>query len=120
MGTSERRRQMMLLLCRRRHETMRNLASEFGVSERTIRRDVEALSCTEPIYTQTGRYGGGVYVMEGYYIDRMYMSSEEIGVLKKVEMLSSAKSPWRLTAAELAIFKTMIAKYEKPTVPERK
>ena len=60
MGTAERRRQMMLLLCRRRHETMRNLASEFGVSERTIRRDVEALSCTEPIYTQPGRYGGGV------------------------------------------------------------
>ena len=26
----------------------------------------------------------------------------------------------RLTAAELAILKTMIAKYEKPTVPERK
>ena len=55
----------MKLLCRRRSETIRNLAFEFEVSERTIRRDIDILSLNEPIYTQVGRYGGGVYVEEG-------------------------------------------------------
>lgn len=84
MGTAERRQKILILLCRRRHDTIENLASEFGVSERTIRRDVEALSATDPIYTQTGRHGG-VYVADGYYLDRQYMSNEEISLLKKVQ-----------------------------------
>lgn len=60
MGTAERRREMMKILCRRRYETIGKLASEFGVSMRTIQRDIEALSLTEPIYTKAGKYGGGV------------------------------------------------------------
>ena len=55
MGAAERRREIMRVLCRRRHETVKNLSFEFGVSERTILRDIEALSITEPIYTQCGR-----------------------------------------------------------------
>lgn len=43
MGTAERRYEMMKILCRRRYETIRNLASEFGVSMRTVQRDIEAL-----------------------------------------------------------------------------
>lgn len=66
MGTAERRHAILRVLCRRRHETLANLAAEFGVSERTIRRDIEILSLTEPLYTQPGRYGGGVYVTDGY------------------------------------------------------
>ena len=54
MGTAERRAEIMRILCRRRHETISNLAEEFGVSTRTIQRDVEVLSITEPIYTQYG------------------------------------------------------------------
>ena len=61
MGTAERRYEIMKILCRRRYETIRNLASEFGVSMRTVQRDIESLSRTEPIYTQTGKYGGGVF-----------------------------------------------------------
>ena len=58
MGTSERRYEIMKTLCRCRHEKMHNLAREFGVSTRTIQRDIEVLSRTEPIYTQSGKYGG--------------------------------------------------------------
>lgn len=36
---------------------------EFEVSERTISRDIEELSLTKPIYTKSGRYGGGVYIL---------------------------------------------------------
>ncbi len=58
-GTAERRVEIMKKLCRRRKDTIGNLAHELGVSERTVRRDLEALSLSEPIYTQSGRYGGG-------------------------------------------------------------
>ena len=84
MGTAERRYEIMKILCRRRHETIRNLASEFGVSMRTIQRDITELSRTEPIYTQSGKYDGGVYVVENYSMDRMYMKDSELGVLQKL------------------------------------
>ena len=83
MGASERRNAIMRLLCRRRHETVVNIAAEFGVSERTIRRDIEILSLNEPIYTQSGRYGGGVYVTENYNMDRMYFTDQEAIVFMK-------------------------------------
>ena len=66
MGAAERRQEIMRVLCRRRHETVKNLSFEFGVSERTILRDIEALSITEPIYTQCGRYDGCVMCGFGY------------------------------------------------------
>ena len=50
----------MDLLCQRRRETISNLAAELGVSERTIRRDIEMLTLRYPIETVCGRYGGGV------------------------------------------------------------
>ena len=61
MGTAERRYEIMKVLCRRRYATIRDLASEFGVSMRTVQRDIEALSRSEPIYTRFGKYGGGVF-----------------------------------------------------------
>ncbi len=57
MGIAERRVEIMRILYRRRYEKISNLAQEFGVSERTILRDIESLSITEPIYTQCGKYG---------------------------------------------------------------
>ena len=114
MGTAERRKETLALLCRRRHDTTSNLASEFCVSERTIRRDIEALSLTEPIYTQTGRYGGGIYVLDGYYIDRMYMTEQELEVLRKamkVTMMYNA-----LSVEEIKILKCIIDKYTKPKI----
>lgn len=112
MGIAERRTAILKLLCRRRHDTISNLASEFGVSERTIRRDIEVLSYTEPIYTQTGRYCGGVYVVDGYSVDRMYMSDEEISVLTKILCYADRES--LLTSHENDLVKRLIANYTKP------
>lgn len=115
MGTAERRNAIMKVLCRRRHETIGNLASEFGVSERTIRRDIEALSYTEPIYTQTGRYAGGVYVVDGYSIDRMYMSKDELQVLHKLYECAKEAQVCSLTPSEVNILNHMIQIYTKPS-----
>jgi len=64
MGPNERRMEIIEALCRRRQDTMANLATEFGVSVRTIKNDIDILSLSYPIETIRGRYGGGVRVAE--------------------------------------------------------
>lgn len=114
MGTAERRAEIMRILCRRRHETISKLAEEFGVSTRTILRDVDALSITEPIYTQCGRHGGGVYVMENFEMNRMYMLDSELSVLQKLSLMAKDKSYCHLTEEELTILNRIILLYTKP------
>ena len=63
---------------------MDNLASEFGVSEKTIRRDVEELMCSYPIETIRGRYGGGVKVSDWYRPTRSTLCPEQMALLKKL------------------------------------
>lgn len=118
MGTAERRAEIMRILCRRRHETISNLAEEFGVSTRTILRDIEVLSITEPIYTQCGRYGGGVYITDNYVMHRMYMSDRELAVLRKVVFLAENKSVCDLDENESDLLKTIIAQYTKQKTRE--
>ena len=114
MGTAERRAKLLKLLCRRRYETISNLASEFGVSKRTILRDIEVLSITEPIYTQCGRYGGGVYVIDDYSIERMYMSERELDLLRKLAGFAKEKSQCDLNDDESILLNIIITQYTKP------
>ena len=83
MGTSERRYEILKTQCRNRYEKIRNLAFEFGVSKRTIQRDIEVLNGTELVYIQFGKYGG-VYVVDGYSMNRMYMKDSELDSLQKL------------------------------------
>ena len=65
------------ILINKKTVTATELASQFGVSVRTIYRDVEILSTNGvPIYTHQGK-GGGISIMEGYTIDRTMLSDEE-------------------------------------------
>ena len=118
METDERREKLLRLLCRRRHETIKNLASEFGVSERTIRRDVEVLSLTKPLDTQAGRYGGGVYIMDGYSMDRMYMKAEELAVLQKLSRIVKEKDSL-LTEEEKRILDSIILDYSEQNLSKK-
>ncbi len=58
MGPSERRRAILEHLCQKRFDTTKNLAELFGVCERTIRNDLVVLTCSYPIETSFGPYGG--------------------------------------------------------------
>ncbi len=113
MGATERRMAILRILCRRRHETICNLAEEFGVSTRTILRDIEVLSVTEPIYTQCGRYGGGVFVTDDYTISRMYMSEKELSILHKLMFLAENKLICDLHKDEIELLKVIISQYTK-------
>lgn len=113
MGTAERRTEIMRILCRRRHETISKLAEEFGVSTRTIQRDIEVLSITEPIYTQCGRYDGGVYVTDNFEMSKMYMTESELSVLHKLASFAEEKIVCDLNQDELAILNQIISQYTK-------
>lgn len=90
MSANERRRAIIEALCQRRYDTSENLASEFGVSVRTILNDLIVLSLEYPIYTIQGN-GGGVYVEEHYKLDRKYLTDEQSRLLEELELGLSGK-----------------------------
>lgn len=82
LRATERRQALLELLCERRHETMENLAFEFGVSRYTIMRDVLELSISYPVYTVSGRHESGVFVEDDYYLGKQYLSDEQQKLLE--------------------------------------
>jgi len=84
MSVKDRRQDIWLALLDRRQDTIQNLATEFGVSPRTIRYDIDALSLSYPIETVRGRYGGGVKVSDWYHPSRNTLSPEQMALLKKL------------------------------------
>ena len=84
MTPTERRQRLLEVLCIRRQDTCDNLAHEFHVANSTIRRDLEILTCSYPIETVRGRYGGGVKVAEGYYRYRKTLTSKQAALLQRL------------------------------------
>lgn len=82
---TERRMEIIKVLCRRRQETMENLAEEFGVTSRTIRNDIDYLSLSYPIETVRGRYGGGVKIVGDFDLDRKYLKPQQKNLLEKLK-----------------------------------
>lgn len=67
--------------------TAPELAEKFEVSVRTIYRDIDALSGAGiPVYTEAGR-NGGIYLMNGFVLDKAVLSAEE-----KQEILTALQS----------------------------
>ena len=116
LGTAERRLKLIKLLCQRRHETIINLSKEFNVSVRTIQRDIDEISDMLPIYVKTGRYNGGVYVVDGFNADKMYMSDNEIAVLEKVRETYFSGAKLTLNSQEIETLSKIIINYSKPAV----
>lgn len=77
MSSMERRMEILEVLCRRRSDTVENLANEFGVSKRTIKYDIEYLSLSYPVYTVQGN-GGGIYITDGYTDEELKKKEDEI------------------------------------------
>ena len=101
----ERRQEILEVLCERRRESVENLATEFGVNERTIRRDIEYMTLSYPIYTVPGK-GGGVYVGEGYRLGKKYLTDKQAELL---EELSKG-----LTGNELAVMQSILKTFKEP------
>ena len=83
MTATERRQRLLDVLCIRRHDTCDNLAREFNFANSTIRHDLDILTCSYPIETVRGRYGG-VKVAEGYYLYRKTLTPKQAALLQKL------------------------------------
>ena len=111
MGTAERRLEILKYLCKYRRVTMPQLAEMFGVSVRTIQRDIFEIEWTfhVPLDVRCGKYDGGVYVMGDYSFDRAYMHKDELSLLSKVRELVKNQ----LSDKENALLSQMIKTYTK-------
>ena len=111
MGTAERRLEILKYLCRFRRATMPQLAEIFGVSVRTIQRDIGEIEVTlhVPLDTRCGKYHGGVYVIGDYSFDRVYMHDDELILLTKLGDLVRDQ----LTDKEKALLSQIIKAYTK-------
>lgn len=73
----ERRIDLLHILSKRRFETIENLSTEFSVSKMTIRRDIDYLCLSYPIYTLQGR-SGGIYVNKNWYFNKLFLSKDNV------------------------------------------
>ena len=103
VSPSERRMAIYRALCDRRQDTVENLACEFEVSTKTIYRDIERLTCSYPIETVRGRYGGGVKIADWYHPTRTTLCPKQMMLLKKI-----APS---LAGEDLAILNSIISQF---------
>ena len=107
----DRRQAITEVLSDRRFETIENLMAEFGVSRSTIKRDLEILGCSVPIYTVQGN-GGGIRVADGWYAGRRYLRSEQEELLCR---LMDGLQP-----DDQRVMQSILASFAKPKVKEQR
>lgn len=83
MSANERRAEIIRIMVARRQESMQVLASELGVTDRTIRADILVLTAEYPLETVRGN-GGGVRIADWYHPHKNILSKEQISVLEQL------------------------------------
>lgn len=96
MTANDRRLAIMEYLCERRRATRRDLQEHFHVSHGTIEHDLVVLSCSYPIFICAGN-NGGIYLEEGYYMDKRFLSEGQESVLRTLVASSDLDDNTRAT-----------------------
>ena len=112
LNSADRREHLIRILILRGHATLSELSTELGVSQRTVMRDVDALSIRVPIYTVAGRYGG-IYIDKHHLQNHTYLRANEISLLKKIVYSIEQHSFCSLNDEELKLLKNIIKIYSK-------
>ena len=73
---TERRIMILRRIIKNQKTTRQELADEFGVSTKTVSRDIDFLSSFAPIYTKHGNCGG-IYIVTEYITHRNCLTNEE-------------------------------------------
>jgi len=90
---TERLFEIIYILLQKKKVTASELAEHFGVSRRTICRDIDTLSLTNiPIYAEKGK-GGGISLMPEFVLNKSILSEQEQDeILSALQSLSSIQS----------------------------
>ncbi len=85
--------EIIYLLLNKKTTTAKKLAEHFGVSRRTIYRDIDTLSLSGiPVYTEKGK-GGGISLLPGFVLDKSILSeTEQDEILSALQGLSSIQT----------------------------
>ena len=87
--------ELTYILLEKKQVTAKELATHFGISQRTVYRWVEALSLAGvPVFATKGK-GGGIGISENYALDKTVFTEEE-----KLELLSSVQAFQALTGSK--------------------
>ncbi|AZK48468.1 helix-turn-helix transcriptional regulator [Paenibacillus lentus] len=86
--------EIVYILLAKRQVTAKQLAEQFGVSPRTIYRDVDTLSAAGiPVYTNKGK-GGGIRLLDQYVLGKSLLSDkEQIDILSSLQGLNALNVP---------------------------
>ena len=109
MDANTRRQMILERLSVRRQDNVKNLASEFGVSVRTIKYDIERLVCSVPISTSQGN-GGCISVAEGWYYSHTYLTDKQEALLRKLSEKGDMQSE------EALILQSILETFAMPKV----
>lgn len=107
----ERLVRMVFYIVDRGHVTAKELSERFGVSTRTIYRDMDTLTLAGIPVTSAKGTGGGISLMDGYTIDRSLFSQEEQrSIYQGLQILYATKYPDAGTALSKigAIFRSVL------------
>ena len=85
--------EIIYVLLNKNTVTAKELAERFGVSQRTIYRDIDALSLAGiPVYTEKGK-GGGISLLPDFVLNKSILSEgEQNEILTALQGLSSVKT----------------------------
>ena len=102
--------EIIYILLNKKSQTAKELAEHFGVSTRTIYRDIDALSLAKiPVYTEKGK-GGGIRLLPDFVLGNSLLSEgEQREILSALEGLSSVK-----TAETSQVLQKLSALFNKP------
>ena len=100
MTAAERRQAILEAIVARRHDKRENLAHEFGVSTRTIERDIAVLTLSYPIVAYPGRYGGIYLTSDTFHLNHPRPNIKEKALIEKI--LRSMTGEDRKTFIELS------------------
>ncbi|KAB3533454.1 YafY family transcriptional regulator [Alkaliphilus pronyensis] len=86
--------EITIILLNKGTVTAKELADRFGVSKRTIYRDIDVLSSASvPVFTNKGK-GGGISLMESYSLNKTLISEQESeSLMLALKTLQATKYP---------------------------
>jgi len=105
--------EIIYILLDRKMITARELAERFGVSQRTIYRDIDSLSLAGiPVFTEKGK-GGGISLLPDFVLNKSILSEgEQNEILSALQGLSGVK-----TGETDQVLKKLSTIFNKHTVP---